>query len=173
MYSLNLLVIALEPAREDPSYGDVACKVWEHFLYIANAIHHLGNDGVGMWDERDGCLYDVLHTPSGDPVPLKIRSMDGSIPLYAIETLKSDTAVHARRERVPFARHPDDPHWHDLILYDEYFNGDDGSGVGASHQTGWTGLVAELLQHSGEATTQTTEEIEYAALGETLSEVPA
>jgi hypothetical protein len=44
-----------------------------------------------------------------------------------------------------------DPHWRDLILFHEYFNGDDGSAVGASHQTGWTGLVAKLLQQSGEA----------------------
>jgi hypothetical protein len=43
-----------------------------------------------------------------------------------------------------------DPHWRDLVLYYEYFHGDDGSGVGASHQTGWTGLVAKLLQQSGE-----------------------
>ena len=44
----------------------------------------------------------------------------------------------------------DDPHWQDLVLFYEYFHGDDGSGVGASHQTGWTGLVAKLLQQSGE-----------------------
>ena len=43
-----------------------------------------------------------------------------------------------------------DPHWKDLLLYFEYFNGDDGAGLGASHQTGWTGLVAKLLQQSGE-----------------------
>jgi hypothetical protein len=44
----------------------------------------------------------------------------------------------------------EDPHWRDLILFHEFFHGDDGSGVGASHQTGWTGLVAKLLQQSGE-----------------------
>ena len=43
-----------------------------------------------------------------------------------------------------------DPHWKDLVLFYEYFHGDDGSGVGASHQTGWTGIVAKLLQQSGE-----------------------
>jgi hypothetical protein len=45
----------------------------------------------------------------------------------------------------------DDPHWRDLVLFHEYFHGDNGAGVGASHQTGWTGLVAKLLQQSGEA----------------------
>jgi hypothetical protein len=43
-----------------------------------------------------------------------------------------------------------DPHWRDLILFYEYFNGDNGAGLGASHQTGWTGLVAKLLEQSGE-----------------------
>ncbi len=69
MYSLNLLAIAMELAREDPAYEDVASKFWEHFLYIAKAINHLGNDGVGMWDEEDGFFYDVLHTARRRPHP--------------------------------------------------------------------------------------------------------
>ena len=316
MYSLNLLAIALELAKEDPSYEDVASKFWEHFLYIANAINHLGNDGVGMWDEADGFFYDVLHTPSDGHIPLKIRSMVGLIPLYAVETLDSaiverlsgfkrrlEWFIQNRRDltanvacmntkgvgerrllsivnadqlrrvlrfmldeqeflspyglralsrvhkhqpyRLPVdgmeyrvdyepgesstglfggnsnwrgpiwfpvnyllieslqkfhhylgddfkvecptgsgqymtlwevsqelsrrltrifledgrrtrpvhgsqAQYRDDPHWRDLVLFYEYFHGDDGSGVGASHQTGWTGLVAKLLQQSGE-----------------------
>jgi hypothetical protein len=316
MYSLNLLAIALELAKEDPSYEDVASKFWEHFLYIANAINHLGNDGVGMWDEKDGFFYDVLHTPSNGHIPLKIRSMVGLIPLYAVETLDSEvidrlpgfkrrlewfienrkdltanvacmntTGMEERRllsivnadqlrrvlrfmldeneflspyglralsrvhkdepYRLPvngmeyrvdyepaesstglfggnsnwrgpiwfpvnyllieslqkfhhylgddfkvecptgsgvymtlwevaaelsrrltrifltgdqqsrpvhagYAQYQNDPHWKDLVLFYEYFHGDDGSGVGASHQTGWTGIVAKLLQQSGE-----------------------
>src|SRR5207244_8384670 len=47
-------------------------------------------------------------------------------------------------------RFRDDPHWKDLVLFYEYFHGDDGRGIGASHQTGWTGLVAKLLQQTGE-----------------------
>src|SRR3979409_861327 len=90
MYSLNLLAIALELAREDPAYEDVASKFWEHFLYIAKAINHLGNDGTGMWNEEDGFFYDVLHMGDGEPLPLKIRSMVGLIPLYAVETLDPD-----------------------------------------------------------------------------------
>ena len=91
MYSLNLLAIAMELASEDPCYEDVASKFWEHFLYIAKAINHLGNDGVGMWDEHDGFFYDVLHAPSGHHIPLKIRSMVGLIPLFAVETLEAAT----------------------------------------------------------------------------------
>jgi hypothetical protein len=40
----------------------------------------------------------------------------------------------------------EDPHWRDCLLFDEYFHGDNGAGIGASHQTGWTGLVATLMQ---------------------------
>ena len=337
MYSLNLLAIALELAKEDPSYEDVASKFWEHFLYIANAINHLGGNGVGMWNEEDGFFYDVLRTPDGGDIPLKIRSMVGLIPLYAIETLDSDIVdrlpgfkrrldwfVENRRDltanvacmhtmgmgerrllsivdpdqlrrilrfmldeneflspyglralsrvhkdqpyRLPVngmeysvgyepaesstglfggnsnwrgpiwfpvnyllieslqkfhhylgddfkvecptgsgqfmtlwevaaelsrrltriflrdgqearpvhssqGQYREDPHWRDLVLFYEYFHGDDGSGVGASHQTGWTGLVAKLLQQSGEG------ELQRAVLEtedqETLSEVSA
>jgi hypothetical protein len=316
MYSLNLMAIAMELAKEDPSYEDVASKFWEHFLYIANAINHLGNDGVGMWDEKDGFFYDVLHMPEGGHVPMKLRSMVGLIPLFAVETLDSkmvdqlpgfrrrmewfienrkdltanvacmqtegagsrrllsivngdqlrsvlkvmldeneflspyglralsrshkdnpyvlrigggeyrvdyepaesstglfggnsnwrgpiwfplnyliieslqkfhhyfgvdfkveyptgsgnyltlwDVAAELSRRltriflqdeegRRPVhgddSRYHKDPHWRDLVLFYEYFHGDDGSGVGASHQTGWTGLVGKLLQQSGE-----------------------
>src|ERR1022692_1594716 len=88
MYSLNLLAIALELAREDSAYEDVASKFWEHFLFIANAINHLGDERTGMWDEEDGFFYDVLHLPDGSHTPLKVRSMVGLIPLFAVETLE-------------------------------------------------------------------------------------
>jgi len=88
MYSLNLLAIALELAREDSSYEDVASKFWEHFLYIANAINHLGEDGGCMWNEEDGFFYDVLRMPDNRYTPLKVRSMVGLIPLLAVETLE-------------------------------------------------------------------------------------
>ena len=87
MYCLNLLAIALELAEDDPSYEDVASKFWEHFLYIANAINTLGRGGEGMWDETDGFFYDVLHQ-EGAHRCLKVRSMVGLIPLFAVETLE-------------------------------------------------------------------------------------
>jgi hypothetical protein len=90
MYCLNLLAIALELSKYDPSYEDVASKFWEHFLYIAKAINYLGDDGVGMWDEQDGFFYDVLHLADGQHVPLKVRSMVGLIPLFAVETLEPE-----------------------------------------------------------------------------------
>jgi hypothetical protein len=320
MYCLNLLAIAMELASEDPSYEDVASKFWEHFLYIANAINHLGSDGTGMWSEADGFFYDVLHMPDDGHIPLKVRSMVGLIPLFAVETIElricdqlegfkrrlewfvehrtdlthnvacmhtpgegdrrllsivdSDqlrkilrvmldereflspygiravSRIHheqpyilrangmeyrvdyepgesstglfggnsnwrgpiwfpvnfllieslqkfhhylgddfkvecptgsgqmmtlwevaaelSRRMTRIFLKGPDgrrpvhganalyhqDPNWQDLVLFYEYFHGDNGSGVGASHQTGWTGVVAKLLQQSGHRVTE-------------------
>jgi hypothetical protein len=88
-YSLNLLAIALELARGDDAYEDVASKFWEHFLYIASAISHIRGDG-GMWNAEDGFFYDVLRLPGGGSVPLKVRSAVGLIPLLAVETLDPD-----------------------------------------------------------------------------------
>jgi hypothetical protein len=90
MYTLNLLAIALELASENPAYEDVASKFWEHFIYIAHAMSHRGHDGVGLWDEADGFFYDVLKLPNGRKYPLRIRSMVGLIPLFAVETLEPD-----------------------------------------------------------------------------------
>jgi hypothetical protein len=315
MYCLNLMAIALELAVDDPAYEDVASKFWEHFIYIANAMNHLGNDGVSMWSEEDGFFYDVLRMPSGEFIPLKLRSIVGLIPLFAVETLDAavidllpgfkrrlewfiehrkdlTTNVACMQSRGPenvrllsilrpeqltrvlrvvldekdflspfgvralsrvHEKHPyvlsiggseyrvdyepgesrtgilggnsnwrgpvwfplnylliqslrklhhyfqdgfhvecptgsgtfmnlsevadeisrrltriflcgqdgrrpahganssyrDDPHWRDLVLFYEYFHGDTGCGMGASHQTGWTALVATLLQQDG------------------------
>jgi hypothetical protein len=316
MYSLHLMAIALELAREDSAYEDVASKFWEHFLYIANAMTHLGENSHGMWDEEDGFFYDALQMADGRHVPLKVRSAVGLIPLCAVETLEphlmdqmsgfrrrmlwfienrpdltrnvasmqvcgkgerrllsivnpqqlrrvlgrmldeeeflspygirslsrayrerpyvvaADGAEHSigyepgesgsglfggnsnwrgpvwfplnyllieslqkfhhylgedykvecparsgrmltlwevageisRRLARLFLRDDDgkraanggeerfrsDPYWRDLVLFYEYFHGETGAGLGASHQTGWTGLVAKLLQQSGE-----------------------
>ena len=315
MYTLNMLSMALELARTDPVYEDVATKFGEHFIYIVNAMNHVGHSGVQMWDEEDGFYYDVLHFPDCTHFPLKVRSMVGLIPLFAVEAIEPDVMerlpsfarrlswflehrpklakgcacmepgptgrrllsivnpdrlrrvlrvmLHEEEFLSPFGiralsrvhrdhpyalsvdgvshtvgyepaesvsglfggnsnwrgpvwlpvnfliiealqkfhyclgdeyrvecptgsgkmltlgevaaelsrrltrlllRGPDgrrpvhgaaakfqtDPHWRDLILFHEYFHGDTGAGLGASHQTGWTALVAKLLQQSGE-----------------------
>jgi len=316
MYCLNMLAIALELAREDPAYEDVASKFFEHFVHIARAMNDVAGEGIELWNERDGFYYDVLHTPDGGAHALRLRSLVGLIPLFAVETLEpeivdrlpgfkrrmqwflenrpelahhveTETAADggvrrlltlANRRRLArilrymldeaeflspygvralsryhrdrpyvlwvdgvehrvtyepaesttglfggnsnwrgpiwfpvnyllieslqkahhfwgdalkvecptgsghrmnlwdvaaelsrrltriFLRGPDgrrpvyggtekfqtDPHWRDLILFYEYFHGDGGAGIGASHQTGWTALVAKLLQQSGE-----------------------
>jgi hypothetical protein len=90
MYTLNLLAIAFELAKEDPAYEDVASKFWEHFLYIANAMSNRGDSGQSLWHEEDGFFYDVLYSPDGRRFPIKVRSMVGLIPLFAVETLDSE-----------------------------------------------------------------------------------
>jgi hypothetical protein len=316
MYTLNLLAIALELAKEEPCYEDVASKFWEHFVYIAHAMSHRGHNCIGLWNEEDGFFYDVLKLPDGSQFPMKIRSLVGLIPLFAVETLEPEALdrlpdfkrrlewfidnrpdltenlacmrseglgerrllsivdetrlrrilsymldereflspygiralsqfhrehpyvlhVNGTEHRVDYEpgesstgifggnsnwrgpiwfpvnfllieslqkfhhylgndfkvefptgsgnmktlwqvagdlsrrmtniflrdkngrrpvfgnleRFQTDPHWRDLILFHEYFHGDSGSGVGASHQTGWTGVVTKLMQQSGE-----------------------
>ena len=90
MYCLNMLAIALELAREDPAYEDVASKFFEHFVYIAAAINSHGIDGAALWDEEDGFFYDAIHMPNGGQQSLKIRSLVGLIPLFAVETLEPE-----------------------------------------------------------------------------------
>ena len=316
MYCLNMLAMALELAKEDQAYEDVASKFFEHFVHIAHAMNDIGAEGKSLWDEEDGFYYDLLHLPGGDEHFLKIRSMVGLIPLFAVETLepeivdrlpgfkrrmqwfidnhedvpehiemtqrsargvrrllslanrkqlrrilkrmldeteflsphgiralsryhlehpyevqvndhlsqvdyepgestsgvfggnsnwrgpvwfpvnyllieslqkfyhyygedfKIEFPTYSKREldlwqvsselskrltriflrdkdgRRPFSGSNDlfnkDPYWRNLILFYEYFHGDTGAGLGASHQTGWTGLVAKLLEQSGE-----------------------
>ena len=87
MYCLNLLAMALELARENDSYQDVANKFFEHFLYIARAMNDDDDESVALWDDGDGFYYDVLHMPNGARVPMKVRSMVGLIPLFAVETV--------------------------------------------------------------------------------------
>jgi hypothetical protein len=90
LFALNMLTIALELAREDQSYSDMALKFFEHFLYIAHAINHVGNDQIALWDDADGFYYDALHLPNGQDVLMKVRSMVGLTPLFAVETLEPD-----------------------------------------------------------------------------------
>jgi Glycosyl hydrolase family 63 C-terminal domain len=90
MYTLNLLAIAMELAKEDPCYEDVASKFWEHFVYIAHAMGHRGHDGINLWNEEDGFFYDVLKLPDGSKFPMRIRSIVGLIPLFAVETLEPE-----------------------------------------------------------------------------------
>ena len=316
MYCLNMLAIALELAHEDTAYEDIASKFFEHFVYICRAMNNIGGEGIELWHREDGFFYDVLDLPDGRKFPMKVRSMVGLIPLFAVETLSSkvtdrlpgfkrrmnwfmenrpDFAQHVETETTPdgevkhffslvnrqrlkqvcrymldeqeflsphgiravsrchrdnpyvlnvmgmdhrvdyepaesstglfggnsnwrgpvwfpvnyliieslqkfhfylgdsykvecphgsgeqltlwnvagelsrrmnriFLRGEDgrrpvfggshklqtDPHFRDHILFYEYFHGDDGAGIGASHQTGWTGLVAKLIQQSGQ-----------------------
>ena len=88
MFSLNLMRIAIELARENHVYENIATKFFEHFLMIAAAMNKLCGKGVGLWDEEDEFYYDVLHTPGGRNLPLRVRSLVGLMPLLAVETVQ-------------------------------------------------------------------------------------
>ena len=91
MYCLDLLTIALELAQDNDVYEDIASKFFEHFLYIVDAMNHIGTEGTDLWNEEDGFYYDVLHLPNGENIDLKVRSMVGLIPLLAVTTIKQET----------------------------------------------------------------------------------
>jgi hypothetical protein len=88
MFSLNLMRIAIELAAENHVYENIATKFFEHFLSIAAAMNNLGGKGIGLWDEDDEFYYDILHTPGGRYLPLKVRSLVGLMPLLAVETIQ-------------------------------------------------------------------------------------
>ena len=94
MYCLNLLRIALELARHNKVYEDIATKFFEHFLDIAAAINGVEVGSLGLWDEQDEFYYDHLCLADGQNIPMKIRSMVGLIPLFAVEVLDPSLLKH-------------------------------------------------------------------------------
>jgi hypothetical protein len=88
-FCLTMLSISLELAREKPAYEDIASKFFEHFVNICDAINSLG--GTGLWDDNDGFYYDQLIINHKDPIPLRIRSLVGLLPMCAVTVLKQTT----------------------------------------------------------------------------------
>ncbi|MEL6342539.1 MAG: glucosidase [Myxococcota bacterium] len=111
MYSLNLMRIALELALHNPTYEDIATKFFEHFLHIARSMTQFTTDGLGLWDPDDEFYYDVLTLPDGRRIPLKLRSIVGLIPLFAVETIEPEMLERlpgfARRMQWVFDNRPD------------------------------------------------------------------
>lgn len=89
MFTLNMLRMSLELARENPTYQSLATKFFEHFLYIAGAIANINNESINLWDEEDKFFYDVLQVGSHRQ-RMKVRSMVGLIPLFAVEVLDQE-----------------------------------------------------------------------------------
>jgi len=87
MYSLNMLRIAVELAQEDDAYQDIATKFFEHFLMIGGAMTNLGGKGLSLWDDADNFFYDWLVMSNGEATPLRVRSLVGLIPAFAVETI--------------------------------------------------------------------------------------
>jgi hypothetical protein len=97
-YCSTMLAMALELAEKDPVYEDIASKFFEHFVAIADAMNHLG--GSGLWHEEDGFYYDRFVHPDGASEPVRLRSLVGVVPLFAVEFIEQ-----SRLDRLPgFAR---------------------------------------------------------------------
>jgi hypothetical protein len=90
MYSLNMMRISLELAKKNPVYQDMATKFFEHFLYIAHAMENMGENNKGLWDEEDQFYYDVIKLEKSNRIELKVRSLVGLIPLFAVEVLDTE-----------------------------------------------------------------------------------
>jgi hypothetical protein len=90
MFCLNMFRMSIELSRRDPVYEDMAIKFLEHFLYIARAMTDMGKQGIGLWDDADNFFYDVLSMPSGHKIPMRLRSMVGLIPLFAVGVIEQD-----------------------------------------------------------------------------------
>ena len=95
MYSLDLMRIALELARENRVYEDVATKFFEHFLYITAAMNDVGGMGIELWDPEEEFFFDVVRCPSGGCHRLKIRSLVGLTPLFAVDVLDAEQLQRA------------------------------------------------------------------------------
>lgn len=111
IYALNMLHIALELANYNKVYTGMATKFFEHFLYIAGAMASMGDGKNGLWDEKDDFYYDKIRMPDNSTEWMRIRSMVGLIPLFAVEvisteTLKNNPAFEARMSW--FLRHRPD-----------------------------------------------------------------
>jgi hypothetical protein len=88
-YALDMMRIGIELAAVNDSYVDIAVKFFEHFLYIAGAINGSGASGTSLWDEDDEFFYDSLTLPDGTTMPLRVRSVVGLSPLFAVHVMES------------------------------------------------------------------------------------
>src|SRR5437764_3596223 len=84
MFCINMLRVAVELSRRDPAYEDMAIKFLDHFLHIGGAMTDIGQTGIGLWNDEDNFFYDVLAKPCSSKIPLRLRSMVGLIPLFAV-----------------------------------------------------------------------------------------
>ena len=121
MYALNMMRIALELARHDAVYDEMATKFFDHFLYIAGAMTNMGDTDMGLWDEEDGFFYDQLRMSDGSVERMRVRTMVGLIPIFAVEIL--DDALLKERpdflERMVWFRSHRPDLYHQVSRYTE------------------------------------------------------
>ncbi len=88
LFCLNMMRIALELAKTNKTYEGLATKFFQHYAYVGAAMKKMGGRNYNLWDEEDGFFYDVLRFPDGSFEKLRVRSMVGLIPLFAVERLE-------------------------------------------------------------------------------------
>ncbi|WP_454872116.1 MGH1-like glycoside hydrolase domain-containing protein [Paraburkholderia xenovorans] len=93
-YALDLMRIALELSLANFVFVDISVKFFEHFLYIAEAVGRTDDNNTALWDERDEFFYDILKFPDGSSVPMRVRSIVGLIPLFAVHVLEERLHGH-------------------------------------------------------------------------------
>jgi hypothetical protein len=108
MFCLNMLHMSFVLSRRDPAYQDMTIKFLDHFLQVAGAMTDIGKKGIGLWDDQDNFFYDVLSMPSGSKIPLRLRSIVGLIPLFAVSVIEENAA-----DDMPEL-------WHKFELYREW-----------------------------------------------------
>lgn len=121
MYALNMMRIALELARKESIYDELATKFFDHFLYIAGAMTSIGQNNEGLWDEEDAFFYDQLRMSDGSVQRMRVRTLVGLIPMFAVEVL-DDALMKANpaflNRMVWFQSHRPDL-YHQVSRYDE------------------------------------------------------
>ncbi|WP_455168704.1 MGH1-like glycoside hydrolase domain-containing protein, partial [Aegicerativicinus sediminis] len=90
MFTLNMLRMSLELAKKNKAYEEAAAKFFRHFLNIAWAMHHIGKKDISLWDDQDNFYYDVVEMSTGVSDRLRVRSLVGIIPLFAVEVIHKD-----------------------------------------------------------------------------------
>jgi hypothetical protein len=115
-FSLIMIKVGLELAAADPKYGDMAAKFFHHFVYIAdslNHVHSLPEEYADLWDDADGFYYDVIRSPAGSFQDLKVRSLQGLMPIFAVETVsisrlqKQEGQAFPQRVKWFISKHPE------------------------------------------------------------------
>ncbi|MBC7845499.1 MAG: glucosidase [Flavobacterium sp.] len=100
MFSLNMLHMSLELSKTNIIYEESAAKFFRHFLNIAWAMHHIGKKDISLWDDQDNFYYDVVEMSSGVTDRLRVRSLVGIIPLFAVEIIHMDMFEELKKFKV-------------------------------------------------------------------------
>jgi hypothetical protein len=100
MFSLNMLHMSLELSKTNIIYEESAAKFFRHFLNIAWAMHHIGKKDISLWDDQDNFYYDVVEMSSGVTDRLRVRSLVGIIPLFAVEIIHMDMFEELKKFKI-------------------------------------------------------------------------